>query len=718
MKKYIKIFILILILFLFNNKICFANTEYIKASLKENEEDINLIISMTGKTNIYGLLANIEYDQDKLVLNNCKSTNYDLTNENNKILLETLSLTKNTEILICNYTIIQEGNINDFTITNISLSNGEKLLSQDNIILKNKIREEIKQEEIVEEKEEIEEVIIEEQEEKEPTNWLLISIIIIEFIIIIILLVLYLKTKKKTIIPIILLLLTVFSQNLFIKTKAETKIDKTKVNEIRDMLLGIEFNNNTYDLDNDKKTTINDLILGLIEINKPIITYQNAKTTGNKEYKTSVISDVEFFSKTNIKEVYYCFTTEDNCIPNISYNYQNNNVKINYSDNLLSQKLCLKVINELGLETTTCDVKTYKVDSKKPEVTLKEKKVVISEEDTYKTYSNLNIKYGLSGGTETCTKDYKIGSNTITCIINGNNGLNTTISYELYVEETIDIIHFVDSLNPNYTTKFVSNDLTILESNGKFAIIDFGYKENEIDNKKVFDYLESLEIKEFEFAILTHGHSDHIGFFDDIVDKYPIKSIYMKEKVKAYKEADFYTGYGKILSTIEKYNIPIKDVEKVENQKIVLGDITLNLYNTTFLLNESDISKADNANSIATVATLHNKKIYFAGDIGEYGALREGLDVEVKTAKEIGVVDIYKVAHHGYMTYQNSLTALQYLNPTYSIVNNDEKSSQLDGLIDRLKFANNNYKNTYFTSSGHIKMQFNEDGTININQGY
>ena len=113
---------------------------------------------------------------------------------------------------------------------------------------------------------------------------------------------------------------------------------------------------------------------------------------------------------------------------------------------------------------------------------------------------------------------------------------------------------------------------------------------------------------------------------------------------------------------------------------------------------------------------IHGKKIYLASDIGEYGALKEGLDVEVELAKTIGKVDVYKVAHHGYMTYQNSLTALQYLEPAYSIVNNDESSNQIDGLIDRIKFGNENYKKTYFTSNGHVEMTFNSTGTISIKQ--
>ena len=717
-KKILKILIVICSIFILSKETAYAGNDYINIKTNKEENDIILSVNINKDKNIFGFLTKINYDKDKLSLNKCTSANFTINQEKDKILLESITKRNNTNLFTCSFTILKNEETK-ISLTDITLSDGNVLVTQQNAetVLNIEKEEEILQpdeEQEVVEKEQTKEETKEKQETKENNNIIVYIIIFLVLIAIVIMSIFIYKKKKKIVIPSLLLILVLLTST---KTKAEISVDETKLIDIRDMLLERKNNNNIYDFDNDKKTTINDLILGLIELNKTNITFTKVKTTGTKEYKTSLTNIIELDGKHKINSINYCITTNDKCIPNINYKYDGTNtIKIKYPDNKDPQRLCITIQNNFGVENTICDQKTYKVDATTPKIEVLNKKEVIGEEEKYNPKNNLKIEYGPSGGSYSCTKKYQIGTNTITCIVNGNNGLNTKINYELEVVETYDIIHFVDSLNTNYTNKFVSNDLTILESNGKFAIIDFGYKDNDVDNKKVFDYLEKLNIKEFEFALLTHGHSDHTGFFEDIATKYNIKNIYLKEKVKEYPDSEYYGGYEKVLKVIDKYNIPIKDVEKQENQKIILGEMIIELYNTKFLLDENDISKADNANSVVALINIHGKKIYLASDIGEYGALKEDLDVEVELAKTIGKVDVYKVAHHGYMTYQNSLTALQYLEPTYSIVNNDEESNQIDGLIDRLKFGNENYKKTYFTSNGHVEMTFNSTGTISIKQ--
>lgn len=696
-RLFMKVISIIIIIFLFNTEICLANTQSIRTTIEETEDNVTLIASSNIKENIYGFLGSIDYDQDKFILEQCTSSNFTLTQNDKLILLESLVSNKNIELFTCSFKKLEEVDVTDITISNVSISDGKRLLNLTRTHADNHAQEENNKDAI-------------------NIKYIFLIIVVIILLSIAFILLSYKKTKKS-ITPIILLVILIIGTLIPPQSYAQTT--EPKLNEIRNMLLGKITNTNEYDFDNDKKTTINDLILGLIAFYKIDINFQENNVVGTEIYKVIVISNIKISSKSPIESVHYCFTNDDSCYPNVSYDYKPNDIiKINYPENTEGKRLCLRVKNDLGLEETLCSDEKYMIDNVMPKIKFNNSKVIISEEDIYDTNQNVSVEYGVSGGKYSCTKEYKIGNNTIICNVYGNNGLTSSKKYELVVEATIDMVHFIDSLNTHSTVKIVSNDITILESNGKFGIIDFGYKDNEIDAQKVENYLEKLGIEEFEFAILTHGHADHTGYFEDICKKYKIKKIYMKERIKNYPNTEYYGGYGKVLTTIKEYNIPIKDVENPENQKIVLGDMVLDLYNTKFILDNNDTSRADNANSLVAVANIHGKKVYFAGDIGEYGLLRKGLGVEISTAKKIGIVDVYKVAHHGFMTYQNSLMSLSYLKPTYSVVNNHEQEPQLKGLITKLRFNNQNYKKTYFISNGHITMKFNKDGTININQSY
>lgn len=95
------------------------------------------------------------------------------------------------------------------------------------------------------------------------------------------------------------------------------------------------------------------------------------------------------------------------------------------------------------------------------------------------------------------------------------------------------------------------SDAMILESNGHYAMIDTGedfsypdgsnprYPDREgitkdkdkITQDRLFAHIKQLGIKKFDFIIITHAHSDHVGSAHDVLKTIPTEKLYIKNIV-------------------------------------------------------------------------------------------------------------------------------------------------------------------------------------------
>ncbi len=249
----------------------------------------------------------------------------------------------------------------------------------------------------------------------------------------------------------------------------------------------------------------------------------------------------------------------------------------------------------------------------------------------------------------------------------------------------------------------------IIYDQGKFGLIDTSY-----DSKAYYivKQLRKLGAKQLDFLIITHSHLDHMGGYSKIMSRMKVKTLYIKDPGNV--NSDYVPTYLKMMKTADENGTAICSVKNDLCKNIVLGNITIDLYNTEFYTSKGidgvDRSRVENANSIVAVANINNKKIYFASDIGDYPTNQ----AETNTAKIIGDIDVYKVAHHGYVSYNNGLLALSYLKPEYNIVTNNKELSIT--AINRIKNTSPNYKKTYYTTDGTIILHVNEDSTLEFKQ--
>lgn len=254
-----------------------------------------------------------------------------------------------------------------------------------------------------------------------------------------------------------------------------------------------------------------------------------------------------------------------------------------------------------------------------------------------------------------------------------------------------------------------STDCIIIQDSGKFGLIDTSY---ESKGKFIVNQLKKLGATQLDFVMITHPHVDHVGSYSKVMDTFPVKTFYTKADGTKY--GIYKNQYKKMITKANKKHTKVCDVKKAECQNFSLGNISFKLYNTSFVyssgLSYKNKSRLENGNSIAAVATINNKRIYFTGDIGNYF----GYNQETKTARAVGDIDVYKVAHHGFTSFNNNQSALNYIKPEYAVVTNNRSNSKT--AIKRIKKANSGFIKAYYTTEGTVTLRVDTNGSIKINQ--
>lgn len=248
-------------------------------------------------------------------------------------------------------------------------------------------------------------------------------------------------------------------------------------------------------------------------------------------------------------------------------------------------------------------------------------------------------------------------------------------------------------------------DGIILESNGKFAIVDASTYTNKLNNFKT--YLDKLGVEVIEFAIFSHNHGDHDGAATRLLKDYKVKKIYMKEYTRRDNKAK--GGAKESTVDLDRFNTIIqtarnadgkqqnkngttkliwvgeiersdlkKDLDNgqitKDGQKIKLGtDMVITFYNVKQRFkkggesgsNYNDlnfgIKKSENPNSIVNLVTVNGHKALLTGDQDDHTLLSY-------LVNKIGKVDVYKISHHanGNCTGNKEL----HVNATYFVATN------------------------------------------------
>lgn len=258
----------------------------------------------------------------------------------------------------------------------------------------------------------------------------------------------------------------------------------------------------------------------------------------------------------------------------------------------------------------------------------------------------------------------------VVCISN-KLAFETPIAQEGFSNDnTADRIHFLNTAN---------SDCILIESNGKFALIDSGEGNNNPRRKTAYKGYEEEVIAylkkhcadttgkvELEFILATHMHYDHSGNFLPIINDrdISIRRAFIK-RYNANSTSDIDSEawgnldtYNKIIEALNQKQIPL--IQDLSSEDFTFGDFTMRFFNTETPV---ELQTGENNNSVGVRVTKGSRSAFLAADFTN----RDGF--EMIYAEEIGDIDLLKIGHHGYFG-SSSPDFLRTLKPEIAICTN------------------------------------------------
>ncbi len=221
----------------------------------------------------------------------------------------------------------------------------------------------------------------------------------------------------------------------------------------------------------------------------------------------------------------------------------------------------------------------------------------------------------------------------------------------LHEEQSSDVepkeeiaVHFID---------VGQGDCALIQSSHGNVLIDCGPPEC---RKDLFKYIDSLDITDFEYAIFTHPHSDHIGTAQRVIERYNFKNVVLPD---AISNSVFYEN---LLNALEEEGCDV--ILGEAGKSFYIGEMKMDLFAPRSYYYKDDL------NDMSVVCKLSYKEasFLFTGDaesFSERQMLKYGCDVDA---------DVLKVGHHG-SSSSSSQDFLNAVSPKFAIVsagaNND-----------------------------------------------
>ncbi len=232
------------------------------------------------------------------------------------------------------------------------------------------------------------------------------------------------------------------------------------------------------------------------------------------------------------------------------------------------------------------------------------------------------------------------------------------------------------------------SDIILVESNGRYAMIDTGYDR---DAERIIQYLDTIGVQRLECILITHFHRDHYGSLPALLKRYPVGKVYMK-RFSGINRTDS-SGHPATEETnrreMELCDSMCRQAEAVSELVVIdesithvtVGDFDFQLLGTTDAIREmfeaedspyhGQVCFGENPNSIALFCEVEGVTVYLGGDANNNSLAYPKYDrVNEQYARTVGrPIDIYKVPHHccGNIFSEE---LLEIFRPRYAVVTN------------------------------------------------
>jgi competence protein ComEC len=192
-------------------------------------------------------------------------------------------------------------------------------------------------------------------------------------------------------------------------------------------------------------------------------------------------------------------------------------------------------------------------------------------------------------------------------------------------------------------------DCALIACDGKTVLIDAG---EAVYSEKIIRALNLLGIRELDYAVCSHFHSDHIGSMPAVIEEFAPSQIIMPALSPEYVP-DTYI-YGKLLESTEECNAEI--INPLPGDSFTLGTAKF-----TVLGPLNELTENQNDISLVIKLTYGERSFLFTGDAEkdeEKDIVDSGADLES---------DVLKVGHHG-SSNSSSLEFLAAVKPSFCII--------------------------------------------------
>ncbi|MBQ8005466.1 MAG: MBL fold metallo-hydrolase, partial [Clostridia bacterium] len=186
-------------------------------------------------------------------------------------------------------------------------------------------------------------------------------------------------------------------------------------------------------------------------------------------------------------------------------------------------------------------------------------------------------------------------------------------------------------------------------------LIDAGSNDSE---QELINYLDSLNVSDFEYCIFTHPHEDHIGGADVIMDDYDVRNVIVSPAGSSS------VSYDRFLDSLERSNANV--IEAVPDSKYMLGELEIFIMGPIVVGDERDA----NNSSVVTRLSYGANRMLFTGDAEK---LQETDLLEKYSSFELDA-DFLKAGHHGSST-SNSEAFLKAVSPSLSAISCGDDNS-------------------------------------------
>ncbi|MBQ3593437.1 MAG: MBL fold metallo-hydrolase, partial [Clostridia bacterium] len=206
-----------------------------------------------------------------------------------------------------------------------------------------------------------------------------------------------------------------------------------------------------------------------------------------------------------------------------------------------------------------------------------------------------------------------------------------------YYGEEKNEIRYVDS---------IGDCMYITFPNGQNMLVDTG----EVNSSPhIIDTLRELGVTKFDYVLLTHNHSDHVGGIKKIATAFPVDTFILQDQV---------TPYSVVTEAIALNNSTVIYANRYDS--MMIGDVEI------YALNPKEpIQSHVNTASMATLLTFGETKALLGADT--YLATEDDWLADSVISEKIKDVDLLKLGHHGYPT-SSGVEYIDHTNPSKVVI--------------------------------------------------